>query len=186
LTPARRRNRAEKMSSTVKRLLALVLPGIFGAMAATVLAPAPAAASGATAADIERWSEAWNSHDIDKVTALFSADTVVDQPSNPKPLDAASLRKFFTMIFHAYPDFHITVEDKVIDGWKAVTIERVTGHWLGTYTDPATGKTTQPNGNAFDHPGAMYIVYDTDHKIKLLRIFWDQLTVDKQLGVAPR
>jgi hypothetical protein len=95
---------------------------------------------------------------------------VVNQPSNPKPLNYRSVPSFFHMIFVAYPDFHIAVEDKVLDGWKAVTIERVTGHWRGPYTNPATGKTTQPNGRAFDHPGAMYMVYNSDHKIKLLRI----------------
>jgi len=140
-----------------------------GLIAASLARPALAVADGANSADIIRWSNAWNSHDIDKVVALFSSDVVVDQPSNPKPLNATTLRAFFHMIFVAYPDFHIAVEDAVLDGWKAVTIERVTGHWTGPYTDPATGKTAQPNGRAFDHPGAMYIVYGGDHKIKLLR-----------------
>jgi hypothetical protein len=167
---------------SMRRLAAFLLPGLLGA---GITAPVPRTASGATDADIERWAAAWNSHDIDKVVALFSSDAVVDQPSNPKPLDAKTLRTFFSMIFRAYPDFHITIEDKVLDGWKAVTIERVTGHWRGVYTDPTTGKTAQPNGKAFDHPGAMYIVYDARHEIKRLRIFWDQLTVDRQLGIPP-
>jgi steroid delta-isomerase-like uncharacterized protein len=157
-----------------------------GVLAAAMLGSSTLAkADGANAADIVRWSNAWNSHDIDKVAALFSSDCVVEQPSNPKPLNAKSLRTFFHMIFVAYPDFHISVQDQVLEGWKAVTIERVTGHWRGPYTNPATGKTTQPNGRAFDHPGAMYIVYGSDHKIKLLRIFWDTLVVDKQLGITP-
>jgi len=155
---------------SMRRLAAFLLPGLLGA---GITAPVPRTASGATDAD------------IDKVVALFSSDAVVDQPSNPKPLDAKTLRTFFSMIFRAYPDFQITVEDKVLDGWKAVTIERVTGHWRGAYTDPTTGKTAQPNGKAFDHPGAMYIVYDARHEIKRLRIFWDQLTVDRQLGITP-
>jgi steroid delta-isomerase-like uncharacterized protein len=144
-----------------------------------------AQSDGANSADIARWSDAWNSHSVDKVSALFSPDVVIDQPSNPKPLNYSSLRGFFGMIFKAYPDFHIDVQDAVLDGWKAVTIERVTGHWSGPYTNPATGTTTPPNGRAFDHPGAMYIVYGPDHKIKLLRIFWDTLVVDQQLGITP-
>jgi steroid delta-isomerase-like uncharacterized protein len=154
---------------------------------ASVLAPLPSVAqpTGANAADVARWAAAWNSHDIAQVEALFAPDAVIDQPSNPKPLGVADVPKFFGMIFTAYPDFHIAVQDAVIEGWKAVTIERVTGHWRGPYTDPATGKTTPPNGRAFDHPGAMYIVYGTDHKIEQLRIFWDTLVVDKQLGVVP-
>jgi hypothetical protein len=31
----------------------------------------------------------------------------------------------------------------------------------------------------------MYIVYGPNHLIKRLRIFWDTLTVDRQLGVKP-
>jgi steroid delta-isomerase-like uncharacterized protein len=161
---------------------------LFAAALAAVLLPSAggAASDGANPSDIARWSAAWNSHDITKVVALFSPDVVVDQPSNPKPLNATRLRGFFTMIFRAYPDFHIQVEDDLFDGWKAVTIERVTGHWRGAYTDPATGKTAQPNGRFFDHPGVMYMVYNRDHKIKLLRIFWDRLTVDQQLGTLPK
>jgi ketosteroid isomerase-like protein len=117
--------------------------------------PAAEASAGATAADVTRWTDAWNSHDIEKVVALFGPDAVVDQPSNPKPLDAAGIRSFFAMIFVAYPDFHISIDAQLIDGWQVVTIERDTGHWLGPYTNPATGKTTKPNGRAFDHPGAI-------------------------------
>ena len=162
-------------------------PSLLATIIAFLLLPAsvPAAQGGVSSADISRWSSAWNSHQISKVAALFSADAVVDQPSNPKPLNAAGIKTFFEMIFTAYPDFHISVEDAVLDGWKAVTIERVTGHWRGPYTSPTTGRTAQPNGRGFDHPGAMYMVYGTDRRIKLLRIFWDTQTVDHQLGIAP-
>jgi len=156
-----------------------------GLLLLCLLTSISAEASGVGPADVTRWSDAWNSHNIDRVTALFSPNTVVDEPANPAPLNYKTLRPFFRMIFTAYPDFHIHVEDAVTDGWKAVTIERVTGHWLGAYTNPATGKTNKPNGHAFDHPGAMYIVYGSDHKIKLLRIFWDRVVVDQQLGLTP-
>jgi steroid delta-isomerase-like uncharacterized protein len=167
----------------MKWTLPFLLAAVF--VTSSFARPTSARADGANAADIVRWSAAWNSHNIDKVAGLFSPTAVVDQPSNPKPLDAKTLRGFFSMIFRAYPDFHIDVQDQVLDGWKAVTIERVTGHWRGPYTNPSTGKTTQPNGRAFDHPGAMYIVYGEDHRITLLRIFWDTLVVDQQLGIVP-
>ena len=155
------------------------------AAALVALAVHPTAARPIGKADIQRWSEAWNSHDIDKVTALFSKDMVIYQPENPKPLDHAGLRGFFSMIFRAYPDLHITVQDALIDGAKAATFERVTGTWSGPFTDPATGKTTPGNGRAFDHPGVMYLVYNPDHTIREVRIYWDRLTVDQQLGITP-
>jgi hypothetical protein len=73
--------------------------------------------------------------------------------------------------------------------WNSHNIDQVVAlfsrHWRGPYTNPATGQTAQPNGRGFDHPGAMYIVYGPNHLIKRLRIFWDTLTVDRQLGVKP-
>jgi len=162
----------------------LLIGAVLAGLMTTALA-LPAGAAPIGQPDIQRWTDAWNSHDIDKVTSLFSPDVTIYQPENPKPLDSAGLRGFFSMIFRAYPDFHIVVEDALIDGDKAATFERVTGTWSGPFTDPATGKTTPGNGRAFDHPGVMYIVYNPDHTIKQVRIYWDRLTVDRQLGIKP-
>ncbi len=146
----------------------------------------PQAASGPiTHADIQTWADAWNSHNIDTVMALFSPDVIIHQPSNPKPLDTAGIHTFFSMIFKAYPDFHVTVTDAVVDGLKGVSVEQVTGTWSGPYTDPATGKTTPGNGRTFDHPGVMVLTYQPDHKIKQVDIYWDRLMVNQQLGLMP-
>jgi steroid delta-isomerase-like uncharacterized protein len=136
-------------------------------------------------ADMQNWADSWNSHDIDRVAALFAPDVVIHQPSNPQPLDPQGARHFFAMIFKAYPDFHITVKEAVIEGQKAVSIEQVTGTWSGPFTDPATGATTAGNGRKFDHPGVMVITYRPDHKITNLDIYWDRLVVDQQLGITP-
>jgi predicted ester cyclase len=101
-------------------------------------------------------------------------------------LDYDGARKFFSMIFKAYPDFHVTVRQAIVDGQTAVSVEQVTGTWTGPFVDPASGKTTPGNGRHFDHPGAMVISYDSDHKISHVSIYWDQLTVDRQLGTLPK
>jgi len=31
----------------------------------------------------------------------------------------------------------------------------------------------------------MYLVYNPDHTIREVRIYWDRLTVDQQLGITP-
>jgi steroid delta-isomerase-like uncharacterized protein len=134
--------------------------------------------------DIQNWEDAWNSHDIQRVLSLFDPGVVIHQPSNPKPLDFDSARNFFSMIFRAYPDFHVAVKDSVIQGLTAVSVEQVTGTWLGALTDPATGKTTAGNGRRFDHPGVMLIKYGPDHKIRSVDIFWDRLMVNQQLGIG--
>ena len=137
--------------------------------------------------DVTRtWADAWNSHDITKVLALFAKDVQIDQPENAKPLDYDGARKFFSMIFTAYPDFHVTVRQAIVDGRWAVSVEQVTGTWTGPFVNPNTGKATPGNGRRFDHPGAMVLLYDANGKIRRVSIYWDQLTVDRQLGITPK
>ena len=177
--------------SSVALALSLGL-GVLAGVSATSsqgkpLMSAPATTTGPiTHADIQAWADAWNSHDIDTVAALFSDDIIIHQPSNPKPLDMAGVRGFFSMIFEAYPDFHVEVTDAVVDGLKGVSVERVTGTWSGPFTDPATGITTPGNGRTFDHPGVMVLTYRPDHKIKQVDIYWDRLVVNEQLGIVSK
>jgi steroid delta-isomerase-like uncharacterized protein len=158
---------------------------------ATQLGLQPEAGSGTrsgpiTRADIDRWADAWNSHDIEKVTALFTSDVAIDQPENTKPIDAAGVSRFFGMIFKAYPDFHVDVRQAIIGGMSAVSVEQVTGTWSGPFVDPNTGRATPGNGRRFDHPGAMVLEYAPDHRVRHLSIYWDRLLVDRQLGINPK
>ncbi len=136
--------------------------------------------------DAANWAAAWNSHNINTVLSILAKDVQIDQPENSKPLDYAGARGFFTMIFRAYPNFHVTVHQWIAQGDSAVSVEQVTGTWSGPFVDPATGKSTPGNGLHFDHPGAMIIQYDAHHKIRHIQIIWDQLTVDRQLGITPK
>jgi len=158
-------------------------PLIAATIAFSLVGGAPARTQTLSHADVQRWADAWNSHDIETVLKLFTPDVVINQPANPKPLDLAGARSFFGMIFKAYPDFHVEVTEAVVEANKAVSVERVTGTWSGPYVDPATGQTTQGNGRAFDHPGAMVLTYAPDRRISRVDIYWDRLTVDQQLGV---
>lgn len=46
------------------------------------------------------------------------------------------------MIFSAYPDFHVTVITLMVNGLTGVSVEQVTDTRSGSYTNPATAKTT--------------------------------------------
>jgi steroid delta-isomerase-like uncharacterized protein len=172
-------------SSHCLSIAAAALAAVTSALAQT--SSAPSSFEGPIShVDIQRWADAWNSHDIETVMALFTPDVEINQPANPKPLESAGIRGFFTMIFKAYPDFHVDVTDAIVDGLKGVSVERVTGTWSGPYTDPATGLTTPGNGRKFDHPGAMVLTYRPDHKISRVDIYWDQLMVERQLGILAK
>jgi steroid delta-isomerase-like uncharacterized protein len=170
------------MAEMIRRLLTAAIL-VFGAIPLGVTGAEPPV----THRDVtQNWADAWNSHNIAKVLALFAGDVRIDQPENDRPLDYEGAREFFTMIFKAYPDFHVTVVQAIVDGRSAVSVERVTGTWTGPFVNPKTGKATPGNGRHFDHPGAMVLLYDRAGKIKHVSIFWDQLTVDRQLGIIPK
>jgi len=117
---------------------------------------------------------------------LFAPGVQIDQRENPKPHDLARTRAFFGMTFRAYPDFHVEVKEAVVEGLTAVSDERVTGIWSGPFVDPTTGKFTPGNGRTFDHPGMMLFHYAPNHTIAHVSIYWDQLTVDRQLSIMPK
>jgi hypothetical protein len=100
-------------------------------------------------------------------------------------LNAKSLRTFFKMIFVAYPDFHIAVEDRVLDGWRAVTIERVTGHWRGPYYEPGDGQNDATQRSSLRSSRRHVHHLRARPHDQELSSFWDTLVVDKQLGVTP-
>jgi hypothetical protein len=104
------------------------------------------------------------------VVGLFAQNVVIDQPSNPAPLDVEGAPKFFAMIFKAYLDFHVEVKVSVIQGLRALAIERVTGTCSGPFIDPATGVSTPGNGRKFDHPGVIVIIYGPDQKVTKIEI----------------
>jgi steroid delta-isomerase-like uncharacterized protein len=126
----------------IKRLLNAAILGL-----AAILLGATGAEPPVTHQDVTRsWADAWNSHDITKVLALFAKDIEIDQPENSKPLDYDGARKFFSMIFKAYPDFHVTVVQAIVDGRSAVSVERVTGTWTAPSSTRALGKLRRATG----------------------------------------
>ncbi len=140
----------------------------------------------ATIADIERWLAAWNSHDIDRILALFDEDMVMYQPQNPKPLGKADVARFFGLLFSAFPDIRFERSaEPTIDGLQAASWERVTGTMTGEFLDPATGARLAPTGRSFDIPGAMRLVYRPNGRLASVHIYWDRLLFSQQLGLLP-
>lgn len=135
-----------------------------------------------TRADVDRWADTWNTHDIDAILTLFTPDAVVYQPQNPQPLKADGMRRFFGMNFTAFPDMHFAVEEAVIQGLSVASFELATGTLTGAFTDPSTGTVRPANGRKFALPAAMRIHYREDHLIKEVRIYWDRLVLMSQLG----
>ena len=133
--------------------------------------------------DIQRWLSAWNSHEINKISDLFTEDVIMYQPQNPKPLTKEALLHYFGGLFVSYPDIHFESDGMVIEGLDAASWEIVTGTMLGVFKDPATGNEIQPTGKSFKIPGAMRLVYTEEKLIKEVSIYWDRMLLMTQVGL---
>jgi steroid delta-isomerase-like uncharacterized protein len=136
-----------------------------------------------TGADIQRWIDAWNSHDIDRIVDLFTDDVIMHQPQNPQPLDKAGLSGFFGMLFGSYSDIRFELQGHTIQGRDVASWERVTGTMTGPFRDPVTGRTIEPTGKSFDILGAMHLTYGDGRRIKEVRIYWDRMLLMQQVGL---
>lgn len=121
--------------------------------------------------DVRRWLDAWNSHDIERIAALFADDAVVHQPQNPQPLDKEGVLRFFGGLFSTYPDLHFEGLGSVIEGNEVASWEQATGTMTGLFQDPSTGRTVEPTGKSFDIPAAMHLTYDDAALLKEVRIY---------------
>jgi len=138
----------------------------------------------ATHADVDRWVDAWNTHDMARVVALFAPGGVLHQPQNPDPLDAEAMTRFFTMNFQAIPDYKFEIELVVVEGPHAASFEHATGTFTAPFVDQFTGQAIEPTGRRLDVHSVIRMTYDENHLITEAWIYWDRMLFIEQLGIG--
>ena len=123
----------------------------------------------------ESWISAWNSHDPDKLAAIFTPDIMYeDVPFASVNHGSAELRKFAASDFDASPDLHVELGSSSIQGNHG-TIE-----WTFSGTDKGIFKT----GKKFSVRGVSILTLKNG-KISRNVDYYDAATVMKQLGLLP-
>ena len=125
--------------------------------------------------------EVINQGNLERFTDFFTADYVdhVPPPTPDFPTGAEGFKAFFGGLRAAFPDFHYTLDDTIVEGDKVV--QRVTGH--GTMKNafmgmPATGKHAMWGEIHISRVGA-------GGKFVEHWAIQDQLGMLQQLGLAP-
>ncbi len=115
---------------------------------------------------------------LDAALAQYTPD-FVDHAAQPgTPAGPTGVKLFFTMIYSAFPDLQVTMEDIVAEGDKVVTRSTLRATHAGTFTGiPPTGKQI-----AFS---VIDILRIADGKIAEHWGLTDQLALLQQLGVVP-
>jgi steroid delta-isomerase-like uncharacterized protein len=124
---------------------------------------------------LERAAEAlaaWNRGDADGTVAHMVEDVIwrdvaLGMPLNGRAALADGVRRYMT----AFPDLHVEVTSSTLDGTRLVQ------EWTVTGTHGATGRWTQVYG-------ATVTTFDDDAMMIEGSLYWNPLTVMRQLGLA--
>jgi steroid delta-isomerase-like uncharacterized protein len=123
----------------------------------------------------EKWIEAWNSHDVERVLVLFTPDVVYeDLPFGVRNHGSAELRAFAVGIFTAVPDLRLDLLNSSLKG-RHGTIE-----WVFSGTDIGLHKTQR----RFSVRGVSVIEVH-GQLISRNSDYYDLATILRQLGLLP-
>ena len=119
--------------------------------------------------------EFWSRGDHAAADELMTPDVTIHEP----PVrDVAGLKAFNTVLRTAFPDWHSTAEELVAEG------ELVAERWTGRGTHRGEFQGIPPTGERVAVPGVVFYRI-RDGKIAEFRGQFDQLSMLRQLGVAP-
>jgi steroid delta-isomerase-like uncharacterized protein len=133
---------------------------------------------------LERWREAWNSHDVDRLLALMTEDIEYRDDSWHKTMYGhADVREFLDATWRAIPDmtFEVLAGPYVIPGEA-----RAAFHWRGwgTHTGPLDPPGFAPTGRRWELDGVDFHEY-RDGRVAKLRVAFDMMSISRQLGLMP-
>jgi steroid delta-isomerase-like uncharacterized protein len=119
--------------------------------------------------------EFWNRGELDAANELMTRDAVIHEPVAGTP---ENLKAVATMIRAAFPDWHSTVEEILVDG------DRVVERWTGRGTHRGEFQGISPTGKSVAVPGVVFYRI-VDGKIAEFRGQFDRMSLMQQLGVIP-
>jgi steroid delta-isomerase-like uncharacterized protein len=133
---------------------------------------------------VQRWLEAWNSHEADRLLALMTDDIEYRDDSWHKTMRGhTDVREFLEATWRATPDmtFELLAGPYVIPGEP-----RAAFHWRGwgTHTGLLDPPGFAPTGRRWELDGVDFHEY-RDERVCKLRIAFDMMSASRQLGLMP-
>jgi steroid delta-isomerase-like uncharacterized protein len=132
----------------------------------------------------QRWLDAWNSHEVDRLLALMTEDIEYRDDSWHKTMRGhADVREFLEATWRAIPDmtFEVLTGPYVIPGEP-----RAAFHWRGwgTHSGLLEPPGFAPTGRRWELDGVDLHEY-RDGRVCKLRIAFDMMSASRQLGLVP-
>lgn len=129
---------------------------------------------------IERWADAWATHDIDKLTILFTEDCIYEDVTlGVVARGKQELRAFAEEVFATMPDFKVKLTSHFIaDKWAAM-------EWVMSGTPIISTPPFAANGKGFSNVRAVTIIELEGAKIRRNSDYWDGVMVMRQMNQLP-
>lgn len=133
----------------------------------------------------ERWANAWNSHNTERVLEFLTDDIVYDDSAWPETMRGkAAVREFLDHTWRAFPDQTLEAFGRA---HVAADGPRAAFWWTGhaTHRGPIAPSGIPATGKRIETEGAEFHEY-RDGKIARLRVVFDINELAMQLGVVPK
>lgn len=124
--------------------------------------------------------EIYNRGNLDLIDELYAPDIVREVLPMPPIVGRAALRQYVQEVRQAYPDFHIEVEQILVDGNNTATSYIVTG----THAGQSPSVPMPPTGKQIRFRGTVIGVMENGQGVHEV-VYQDTLGLMQQLGAIP-
>jgi steroid delta-isomerase-like uncharacterized protein len=123
--------------------------------------------------------EAWNSHDLERVTSYYAEDFRGVDVCLPKPqIGREAIKQSLYAFMRGFPDLHYELGEVVVTGDRVAIAWTSTGTHKGTIMNiPATGRSVCVCGSSF--------MTVKDGKVTEALRIWDLASMLRSLGLLP-
>lgn len=125
--------------------------------------------------------EAWNKGNLDRLDELHAAGYVEHRPPFPDVVGLEAFKQTVAGARQTCPDFHITIEELILEGDKL----SVRFFWTGTHLGNSPNFPIPPTGKQLIVNGLHFLHLEGDKLIEGWQ-FADNLGLLQQLGLAPQ
>jgi predicted ester cyclase len=131
-------------------------------------------------AKVGRVLEAWNVGNLDILDEIMAPNCVQHRPPYPDIVGLEALKKIITDVRAAYPDWHITGDETIVEG----NTSAVRGTWGGTLTGVSPAARVAGAGKQVKVAYCSVIHWVNGRAVEEW-VYNDYLGLQQQLGVAP-
>ncbi|GAB3141862.1 nuclear transport factor 2 family protein [Microbispora hainanensis] len=129
---------------------------------------------------VDRYFSAYNAHDLDAVMGCFCLKPTAVGPGGPVE-GRSEVASYHTVIWSAFPDLHVTVLRKIVEGEVAAVTTVGTGRHTGPF--PLTTSEMLHGSWRYVSVRCGWFFTVQDGLIVDQQIFFDQLELYLQLGL---